>query len=305
MHGKNRYFAKKLRNLDFTDLAPKQKAVETALRKYSQKPHRYSEIINKAMDYSLFAGGKRFRPMLLLMSYEAFNAEYETALPSACAIECIHTYSLIHDDLPSIDNDDFRRGKLTCHKKYGEAIALLAGDALFAQAFDLVASQQEAAQPVLVSIIKELAQASGASGMVGGQVLDVMLSGKKDVDREELNYIHSNKTGKLIVAAAKIGAKLAGANESELKAIENYADNLGLAFQIHDDILDEIGDSKEMGKSVGSDRKNEKATYPAYFGLEKAQKKANESIEAAVNALNGIDSVNLRKLAYYVIDRSN
>jgi len=305
VHGKNRYLAKKLRNLDFTDLTSKQKAVETGLRKYSQKPHRYSEIINEAMEYSLFAGGKRFRPVLLLMSYEAFNADYEKSLPSACAIEYIHTYSLIHDDLPSIDNDDFRRGKPTCHKKYGEAIALLAGDALFAKAFDLIASQQKAPQPVLVSIIKELAQASGASGMVGGQVLDVMLSGKKDVDREELNYIHSNKTGKLIVAAAKIGAKLAGANKSELEAIENYADNLGLAFQIHDDILDEIGDSKEMGKSVGSDRKHEKATYPAYFGIEKAQKKASESTEAAVDALNDIDSENLRKLAYFVIGRSN
>ncbi|KKK69706.1 hypothetical protein LCGC14_2931330, partial [marine sediment metagenome] len=163
MHGKNRYLAKKLSNLDFTDLDSKQKAVETALRKYSQKPHRYSKIINEAMEYSLFAGGKRFRPVLLLMSYEAFNADYETALPCACGIEYIHTYSLIHDDLPSIDNDDFRRGEPTCHKKYGEAIALLAGDALFAQAFDLIASQQKASQPVLVSIIKELAQASGAS----------------------------------------------------------------------------------------------------------------------------------------------
>ena len=291
--------------MKFNDFASRQKAVESALSKYSRKPHRYSKLIHDAMNYSLFAGGKRFRPTLLLMSYEAFKLDFETALPSACAIEYIHTYSLIHDDLPSIDNDDYRRGRLTCHKKYGEAIALLAGDALFAEAFDLIADKQKAQENVLVDIIKELARASGSSGMVGGQVLDVVLSGKKDIKREELYYIHSNKTGKLISAAAKIGAKLAGANSKELEAIEKYANNLGMAFQIHDDILDEVGDSKVMGKSAGSDRKQEKATFPAFFGLDKAKKKANESTEAAIEALNGIGNDNLERLAYFVIGRSN
>lgn len=291
--------------MEFKDYSVKQSIAEQALKKCFPEPRRFDSLLYEAMRYSLFGPGKRFRAVLLLMAYEAFKEDFNKALPTACAIEYIHTYSLIHDDLPSIDNDDLRRGRPTCHKKYGEAIALLAGDALFAEAFSLIAKHQKADSDTIVEIIRELASASGASGMVGGQVLDVNLSGKKNVRPEQLFFIHSHKTGKLITAAAKIGARLGQAKESQLKVIEEYAFNLGMAFQITDDILDETGDEEVMGKSTGSDRVHKKVTYPSVFGIAEARKKALASSQAAIASLKGIQSPNLKRLAEFVISRRN
>ncbi|TET54673.1 MAG: polyprenyl synthetase family protein, partial [Actinobacteria bacterium] len=211
---------------------------------------------------------------------------------------------LIHDDLPSIDNDDMRRGKPTCHKKFGEAIAILAGDALFAEAFHLISKEQKASAQVLQDIMRELSEAIGVWGMVGGQVADVIIS-REEANLEALYFIHSHKTGKLIVSAAKMGARLAEVTFEQLAAIEKYAFHLGMAFQITDDILDEVGDSSLMGKNIGSDRKQKKATYPAVFGLEKAQKEATQSAEAAIESLKDIKSENLERLARFVVQRSS
>ncbi len=289
----------------FNDFTSKQQIVDKALSDFFPEPGPFGQIVFDAMRYSLFAGGKRFRPVLALMAYEAIKDDFQKALPAACALEYIHTYSLIHDDLPCIDNDDFRRGMPTCHKKYGEAVALLAGDALFAQAFNLIGQKQQAESEVLVEVIRDLAQASGAEGMVGGQVVDILASGKGRIAEEELFYIHSNKTGKLIIAAAKIGARLAMADSKQLEAIEDYAFNLGVAFQIYDDILDEIGDSQVMGKSAGSDRRQQKATYPLTFGLEKAKEMALEHCRKAIIALGDIKSDNLVRLAQFVVGRES
>jgi len=291
--------------LEFAEFFDKQATVEAALKNYLPRPNQFEHVAYEAMKYSLMAGGKRFRPVLLLMCYQAFARDFEKALPSACALEFVHTYSLIHDDLPAMDNDDLRRGQPTCHKKYDEAVALLAGDALFAEAFNLITSHQQGQSEVLVQIIRDLAEATGASGMVGGQVLDVCLTGQDKVSAEELFLIHSHKTGKLIVAAAKIGARLAGATESQLKAIENYAFNLGMAFQITDDILDEVGDSALLGKTAGSDRRHKKITYPSIFGLEKAKSKAVASSQKAIESLEGIKGESLAKLAQFVVRRNS
>lgn len=289
--------------MEFIEYSAKQKAVEKALKQFFPVASKFDRLIYEAMQYSLFVGGKRFRPVLLLMVYEAFKDNFETALPSACAIEYIHTYSLIHDDLPAIDNDDLRRGMPTNHKKYGEAIALLAGDALFAEAFNLIAGRQKAKAQDLVDIIEILASSSGASGMVGGQVADVKATGQKSTTPKQLLYIHSHKTGKLIEAAAKIGTKLAGANTRQMMAIEDFAYHLGMAFQITDDILDETGETDVLGKTAGSDRKQKKATYPAVFGLAQAKKQAIESSERAIASLDSIKSDNLVSLARMVIRR--
>lgn len=295
--------------MDFKkDYSAKQSAVETALKKYfaklDKKNTTYFKPLYEAMNYSLFAGGKRFRPVLSLLVYEAFKPDFEICLPSACALEYIHTYSLIHDDLPSIDNDDMRRGKPTCHKKFGEAIAILAGDALFAEAFHLISKEQKASAQVLQDIIRELSEAIGVWGMVGGQVADVITS-REEANLEALYFIHSHKTGKLIVSAAKMGARLAEVTSEKLAAIEKYAFHLGMAFQITDDILDEVGDSSLMGKNIGSDKKQKKVTYPAVFGLEKAQKEATQSAEAAIESLKDIKSENLERLARFVVQRSS
>ena len=291
--------------MEFAEFFDKQATVEAALEQYIPRPNQFEHVVYEAMKYSLLAGGKRFRPILLLMSYQAFASDFEKALPSACAVEFVHTYSLIHDDLPAMDNDDLRRGQPTCHKQYDEAVALLAGDALFAEAFNLITSHQQGQSEILVQIIRDLAEATGAGGMVGGQVLDVCLTGQDKVSAEELFLIHSHKTGKLIVAAAKMGARLAGATGSQLKAIDDYAFNLGMAFQITDDILDEVGDSDLLGKTAGSDRRQKKITYPSIFGLEKAKSKAAASSRKAIESLDGIKGESLAKLAQFVIRRNS
>ncbi len=280
--------------------------VDEALEAFFPAADTYPEIIYRAMRYSLFAGGKRFRPILTVLSAEACGAEGELVMPSACAIEYIHTYSLIHDDLPAIDNDDLRRGLPTCHREFTEDIAILAGDALFAEAFALVSRLQTASeQRNIIKTINELAEAAGPGGMVGGQVVDMQSTGRT-VDLDTVRYIHTHKTGRLIRAAVRVGAILAGAGDQHLDALTEYGEHLGLAFQITDDILDETGSIEELGKKPGQDRAEHKATYPAVAGLEAAGQKAAEEAKAAVDALKNIDLETgpLRNLAAFVVERT-
>jgi len=265
----------------------------------------YPEQIHQAMAYSVFAGGKRFRPMLCLASCEAVCQAQDPALDAACAMECIHTYSLIHDDLPGMDNDDYRRGKPTNHKVYGVGMAILAGDALLTYAFELL-SRLDASPQQVVQIIGEVSRAAGTVGMVGGQVVDI-LSEQVTPTRELLHYIHHHKTGALIVASVRMGAILGGANQEQLEALTRYATQLGMAFQITDDILDVVGDEKKLGKPVGSDEKNQKATFPALYGLEQSRQMAQDAVDAAVDALAifGAQGEMLAQLARYLLCRES
>lgn len=259
------------------------------------------------MGHILFSWGKRFRPVLTLLTYQTFGRQPRDVLPTACAIEFIHTYSLIHDDLPAIDDDSLRRGKPTCHVVFGEDIAILAGDALFAEAFYLVSTCQKASDSsVVLKVIEELARASSVRGMVGGQVVDVINSDQA-VDLKTLHYIHSNKTGKLISAAVRSGAILADASDDELKALSDYAYYLGLAFQITDDILDMTGDEKVIGKPAGSDLKKRKATFPALMGLAESRKYAGEAVQKAKDALAYLrrDTDALADMAQFVYKRQS
>jgi geranylgeranyl diphosphate synthase, type II len=257
-------------------------------------------VLREAMAYSLFAGGKRLRPALAMGAAEVVSGNDTPALPAACALEMIHTYSLIHDDLPCMDDDDLRRGKPTAHKKFGEAIAVLAGDALLTLAFDIAASTGRA------DIVRLIAQASGAEGMAGGQVLDVLNEGKA-ITIDDLRKIHAAKTGALISVSVRAGAMLAGANTTQLAAIQAYGEHLGLAFQIADDILDVVGDEAAIGKPVGSDAAHNKSTYPGLVGLDEARTLAREAANAAIESLNsfGDEANTFRALAGYVVDRQS
>lgn len=267
----------------------------------------YPAIIHEAMAYSVFAGGKRFRPVLCLAACEAVCGDKQPALDAACAMECIHTYSLIHDDLPGMDDDDYRRGKLTNHRVFGEGMAILAGDALLTYAFEILAGladKQDARQ--VVQIMQEVSKASGTAGMIGGQVVDI-ISEQVTPSKELLHYIHNHKTGALIVASARMGAILGGANEQQLAALTEYAHQLGLAFQITDDILDVVGDEAKIGKPVGSDEKNQKATFPSLFGLEQSRQMADDAVAAAIAALEpfGTRGDMLVQLAQYLLGRES
>jgi geranylgeranyl diphosphate synthase type II len=281
--------------------------VDQALDGFLPSEEIYPQVLYKAMRYSLFAGGKRFRPVLVLSSALTFDADVEAPMPTACAIEYIHTYSLIHDDLPPVDDDDYRRGRPTCHKVFGVDIAIMAGDALFAEAFSLVARLQKAgSSSKILAVIRELAEASGPGGMVGGQVVD-MISTDDQVDLETVTFIHTHKTGRLIKAAVRSGAILAGASSNELELVSLYADHLGLAFQITDDILDEVGTLDELGKAPGADKKQHKVTFPLVMGMEEAKKTAEEEIKKAKMTLEDIrrDTGRLERLADFVITRSS
>ena len=249
---------------------------------------KYPETIYESMRYSMFAGGKRIRAMLLFSVCESLGGNETVALTFACAIEMIHTYSLIHDDLPCMDNDDYRRGKLTNHKVYGEAIALLAGDGLLNLAYETMseACLHSGSKEALMAM-NMIAKAAGVTGMVGGQVVD-LLSENKKIDRKELEYIHEHKTGALFYASVMAGAVLANASQADLAHLEMFSHHFGLAFQIKDDILDVIGDSKRMGKSIGSDAKNDKATYTTLVGLEEAQQYHDRLLEDAFVALQSV-----------------
>lgn len=241
--------------------------------------------LHQSMQYSLLAGGKRLRPILLLASFLSLDQKIEKAYSSAIALEMIHTYSLIHDDLPAMDDDDYRRGNLTNHKKFDEATAILAGDALLTQSFDIIASDQLLTAEEKVFLTQYLAEASGPKGMVAGQILDMEAEEAKNISLEALEEIHQLKTGKLIEFAAKSGAYLAGATPDQLTHIVDFAKHLGLIFQVQDDILDIEGDQEKLGKPIGSDVGNDKSTYPALLGLAGAKKQKTEYISRAKDAL--------------------
>jgi geranylgeranyl diphosphate synthase type II len=248
--------------------------VEEALQGIFPAPEGPAANIVRAMGYSLFAGGKRLRPILCIASAEAAGGEARDVLPVACAIELIHTYSLIHDDLPVMDDDDMRRGKATSHKVFGEAVALLAGDGLLTKAFHVMTSPDmvnRLSPESLLAVIGLIAQAAGYEGMVGGQVVDIQSEGK-EVDSSIVEFIHTRKTAALISASVVSGAILAGAAEAHVNALASYGEKIGLAFQVSDDILDIEGDSRELGKNVGSDTRQEKITYPAILGLERSRR---------------------------------
>ena len=278
--------------------------VEEGLLRELKKVPAYDETLERAMEYSLMAGGKRLRPVLLMAAADAVGKDGAAFLTTGCAIEMIHTYSLIHDDLPAMDNDDYRRGKPTNHKVFGDGIAVLAGDALLTLAFEVMLRQEGAAPETLVTVVSEMSRAAGPYGMVGGQVLDLEGEGRR-LDRAALRKIHMGKTGALFCAAIRSGAILAGAKEEELAALTLYAERFGLAFQITDDILDVTGDEAAIGKPVGSDVRNEKATYVTLTSLEEAKKLAEDAVDEAVAALDifGERAAFLRDLALFLLGR--
>jgi len=262
----------------------------------------------EAMRYSLFAGGKRIRPILCVASYETLGGKASNILPVAVALECIHTYSLIHDDLPAMDNDDLRRGKPTNHKIYGEAGAILAGDGLLTKAFELLSSIDNSviSSDLKLRIINIIASAVGSLGMVGGQVIDIAYEGK-EIDFPTLKQIHSRKTGALITASVQVGAVAADANENQLASLARYGEKIGLAFQIIDDLLNVEGTSEQLGKAAGSDAERGKATYPAFFGTAETRRLAGQTIDEAITYLENFDNraEPLRELALYIKSRNN
>lgn len=268
----------------------------------------YPETIYEAMRYSLMAGGKRLRPILCLATCELTGGTLESAMPTACAMEMVHTMSLIHDDLPAMDNDDYRRGRLTNHKVYGEDIAILAGDGLLTYAFEFIARQtKDVPAERVLSVIAWLGRAVGAEGLVGGQVLDLQSEGKPDVTVDTLTYIHRHKTGALLEASVVCGAILAGADEATLNRLSEYAQNIGLAFQIIDDILDITATPEELGKTAGKDLVAQKATYPSLWGLEESRRQADQLIASAKAQLDpfGDRAQPLRALTDYIVARTN
>ena len=282
----------------------RQALVERALKEELDRTPVLDDTLRASMAYSLMAGGKRLRPVLLMAAADAVGADGTKFLPVACALEMIHTYSLIHDDLPAMDNDDLRRGKPTNHVVYGEGIAILAGDALLTLAFTVILRQKAVPAEALLRVVDEISRAAGAEGMVGGQVLDLEAENWQ-ISMEELRRVHTGKTGALFRAALRSGAILAGASEEQLSALTAYADHFGLAFQITDDILDVIGNAEEIGKPVGSDEKNHKSTYVTLTSLEMAQELARRTVAEAEAALSvfGQEAAFLRELVAYLVNR--
>ena len=262
--------------------------------------------IYEAMRYSLLAGGKRLRPILCLATCDLAGGTVDMAMPTACALEMIHTMSLIHDDLPAMDNDDFRRGKPTNHKVYGDDIAILAGDGLLAYAFEYVATQTKDVAPEnIIRVVACLGRTVGAAGLVGGQVLDLESEGKSDITAETLSFIHTHKTGALLEASVVSGAILADASQSDIDRLSKYARDIGLAFQIIDDILDITATDEQLGKTAGKDLEAQKATYPSLWGLDKSRLKARELVDSAIAQLStyGAKAEPLRAVANYIVTR--
>lgn len=290
-----------------TYLAEKKKTVEVALQGYFPEPEGLTSDLTKAMRYSLFAGGKRLRPILCIAGAETVGGLGREVLPVACALELIHTYSLIHDDLPLMDDDALRRGKPTNHKVFGEPIALLAGDGLLTEAFSLMTSADisgKISPQILLRAISLISRAAGYDGMVGGQAVDIQWEGKR-ADLPVVKFMHIHKTGALITASVASGAILGGADESRIEAITSYGEKIGLAFQISDDILDVEGDSKTMGKRAGADEQKGKMTYPAVLGLNESKRIQSELVQTAVLDLQefGTRAEPLRQIARYIIER--
>jgi len=287
-------------------MAERARAVDQSLDRFLPSETASPESLHKAMRYSVLAGGKRLRPVLVAAGAEAVGGSLDAVMPAACAVEMIHTYSLIHDDLPAMDNDDFRRGVPTNHKVFGEAIAILAGDALLTLAFRLLGDSVAAGADAqrLREVFIEVADAAGSAGMVGGQVADIECEGRP-ADAALVDYIHTHKTAALIRASIRSGAILAGATPEELKALGVAGDDLGLAFQIMDDILDITATSEELGKTAGKDQAQQKATYPAVHGIETSRRRAQALIADAHAALEpfGPRALPLRALGTFIIER--
>ncbi len=294
--------------------ADRRARVDAALEQLVPSQQQYPGTIHQAMRYSLFAGGKRIRPILCIAASEATAGRDAPETPGAregvwipaCSLELVHTYSLIHDDLPALDNDDYRRGKPTCHKQYGEAMAILAGDALLTLAFQVLSEMNDVPAERRVRLVAELSRAAGTvGGMIGGQVADLEAEGKP-VDEAQLHYIHRSKTGALILAAVRLGALWAGAPEAEFEALSRYGEHIGLAFQIVDDILDVEGSTEALGKTAGKDAAQQKATFPALYGLEASRKQARDALARATEALEplGERARRLRQIAERIVQRS-
>jgi len=314
-----------------TYLKEKKELVDSFLKKYFGSPV-LPAILSDPMAYSIFAGGKRIRPVLALASYEACGGTADDIIPYASALELIHTYSLIHDDLPAMDNDDLRRGKPTSHKVFGEGMAILAGDALLTEAFYLLSSSNPPHPPfsfasanppecgkggmgglrnritpvALLRIIREVAMAAGAYGMVAGQAEDIQAEGM-DQNSENLSFIHAHKTGALITVSVRMGAILANAGKRKLASLTRYGENIGLAFQIIDDILDVRGDSAKLGKPTGSDERKKKLTYPGLYGIDPSMRKAEYLVRGALEALADFpdEAAPLREISQYILQRTN
>jgi geranylgeranyl diphosphate synthase type II len=288
-------------------LEERRELVNRTLAAYLPKVRGPAFRVSEAMHYSLFAGGKRLRPILCLAAAEAVGGDPGEVLPVACALEMIHTYSLIHDDLPAMDDDDLRRGRPTCHKQFDEATAILAGDGLLTEAFHTMAAaanRYEGRESVLLEVMGLVAAAAGPQGMVGGQMLDLLAEGRA-VTLKELETIHRHKTGALLTAAVRAGALMAGGSRAEVTALTNFGEKFGLAFQITDDLLDIEGEAAEMGKAPGMDEKRRKATYPAVLGLEATREWAKSLVEGGIAALEPLQAraEPLRALARYLLVR--
>ena len=285
-------------------LKSRQEKIERALDRHLPKESTKPATIHKAMRYSLFAGGKRLRPILCLAAAETCGGKIDNALPLACALECIHTYSLVHDDLPSMDNDDFRRGRLTCHKVFGDGIAVLAGDALLTIAFEIISRGKPTSRYNMSTLLREVAVAAGSQKLIAGQVADLEAEGK-ETTRAGLRYIHENKTAAILTASVRLGAMSANANPKQLAAITRFGRALGLAFQVIDDILDVTQTSEKLGKSAGKDVAAKKATYPAVIGLDKSRAEAKRLTKQAHDALSifGTKAEALHALANYLLER--
>ncbi len=268
---------------------------------------RDPEKLYESMRYSLLGGGKRVRPILTIAAAQALGYNNDAMLPFAASLEFVHTYSLIHDDLPAMDDDDYRRGRLTNHKEFGDGMAILAGDALLTMAFELC-SRDEGDHGLTVgqqlTIVRELAFGSGHQGMVGGQVMDIQAE-NQEVELSQLQKIHSYKTGQLIRTAVRIGGIIGGASSIQLQSLTGYAEDIGLAFQIADDVLNMVGTREELGKDAGTDEKRGKKTYPSFFGIDGARQLGNECVERAVNRLESFDhhADPLRHIATYIVER--
>ncbi|MGZ4965894.1 MAG: polyprenyl synthetase family protein [Chthoniobacterales bacterium] len=285
-------------------LASRQKEIDRALDRYLPRETVKPPTIHRAMRYSLFAGGKRLRPILCLAAAEACGGKIAPALPLACAVECIHTYSLVHDDLPSMDNDDLRRGRPTSHKVFGEGIAILTGDALLTVAFEIATHAQATKRYSLRDMLYDLAVAAGSRKLIAGQVADLEGEGKK-ISRAGLRYIHENKTSAMLTTSVRLGAMSVNATARQLEAMTNFGHSLGLAFQVIDDILDVTQTSEKLGKSAGKDVAAQKATYPAVIGLEASRAEAKRLTRKAHEAISsfGDEGEALRALANYLLER--
>ena len=286
-------------------LRSRRKEIDRALDYYLPKTNVKPATLHKAMRYSLFAGGKRLRPILCLAAAEACRGKVSNALPLACALECIHTNSLVHDDLPSMDNDDYRRGRPTCHRVFGDGIAVLAGDALLTIAFEIVSSAKPAPRYDMSILLREIAVAAGSQKLIAGQVADLEAEGRK-VKRDQLRFIHENKTAAILKSSIRLGAMSANADAKKLRAVTQFGHGLGLAFQVIDDILDVTQSSEILGKSAGKDIAAKKATYPAVIGLGKSRAEARRLTRQAHDALSVFrddEAEPLHCLANYLLER--